>query len=31
MGAHLLQEGDVKRRLVAASAMVIGIVCLAVG
>src|SRR4029434_9815428 len=31
MGAHLLQEGDVKRRLIAASAMVIGIVCLAIG
>lgn len=31
MGAHFLQEGDVKRRLVAASAMVGGIVCLALG
>lgn len=31
MGAHFLQEGDVKRRLFAASAMVAGIVCLALG
>ena len=29
MGAHLLKEGDVGRRLFAASAMVVGIVCLA--
>ena len=31
MGAHLLREGDVARRTVAASAMVGGIVCLAFG
>ena len=31
MGAHFLQEGDVKRRLFAASAMVVGIVCLSFG
>ena len=31
MGAHLLREGDVGRRLFAASAMVAGIVCLALG
>jgi drug/metabolite transporter (DMT)-like permease len=31
MGAHLLQEGDIKRRLIAASAMMGGIVCLALG
>jgi drug/metabolite transporter (DMT)-like permease len=31
MGAHLLQEGDVRRRMFAASAMVGGIILLAVG
>ena len=31
MGAHLLREGNVRRRLFAASAMVGGIVCLALG
>jgi hypothetical protein len=31
MGTHLLAEGDAGRRLAAASAMVAGIVCLAVG
>jgi len=31
MGTQLLAEGDVKRRLAAAAAMVLGIVCLAVG
>ena len=31
MGAHLLQEGDTVRRLSAASAMAVGIVCLAFG
>jgi drug/metabolite transporter (DMT)-like permease len=31
MGAHFLQEGDVRRRLFAASAMVAGIILLAVG
>jgi len=31
MGAHFLKEGDVKRRLFAASAIVAGIVCLAAG
>ncbi len=31
MGAHFLQEGDVKRRLFAASAMVAGIILLAIG
>lgn len=31
MGAHLLREGDAARRLFAASAMVAGIVCLALG
>ena len=31
MGAHLLQEGNVSRRMIAASAMVGGIVCLALG
>ena len=31
MGAHLLQEGDAVRRTIAASAMVLGIVCLALG
>lgn len=31
MGTQLLAEGDVKRRLAAAAAMVVGIVCLALG
>ena len=31
MGTHLLREGDVAKRLVAAAAMLAGIVCLAVG
>jgi hypothetical protein len=31
MGTQLLAEGDVGRRLAAAAAMVVGIVCLAVG
>lgn len=31
MGAHLLREGDVPRRLTAAAAMVAGITCLALG
>jgi drug/metabolite transporter (DMT)-like permease len=31
MGAHLLAEGDARRRLIAAAAMVAGVVCLAVG
>lgn len=31
MGAHLLAEGDVKRRVTAAAAMVAGILCLALG
>jgi len=31
MGAHLLREGDIKRRLIAASAMMGGIACLALG
>ena len=31
MGAHFLKEGDVKRRLIAASAIVAGIVCLSFG
>jgi drug/metabolite transporter (DMT)-like permease len=31
MGARLLAEGDVGRRLAAAAAMVAGIICLAVG
>jgi drug/metabolite transporter (DMT)-like permease len=31
LGAHLLAEQDARRRLIAAGAMVIGIVCLAVG
>jgi len=31
MGAHFLQEGDVRRRAFAASAMAAGIVCLALG
>ena len=31
MGARLLAEGDVQRRLAAASAMVLGVVALAVG
>jgi len=31
MGAHLLREGDVRRRLFAATAMVAGIVCLSFG
>jgi len=31
MGTQLLAEGDVRRRLAAAAAMVAGIICLAVG
>lgn len=31
MGTHLLREGDVARRLTAATAMVAGITCLALG
>src|SRR6185295_19332597 len=31
MGAHLLREGNIAQRLFAASAMLVGIVCLAVG
>ena len=31
MGAHLLAEGDARRRLAAAAAMVAGIICLALG
>ena len=31
MGAQLLREGEIPRRLAAAAAMVAGIVCLAIG
>jgi drug/metabolite transporter (DMT)-like permease len=31
MGTHLLQEGDVRRRIAAAAAMALGVVALAIG
>jgi hypothetical protein len=31
MGAHVLKEGDVRRRLLAATLMVLGVVALAAG